>query len=117
MLELDELELLDDEPPETHCPAWQVVAAGQIMPVQGSLPHAPVTGSHRDPSVHGFGLHLSVTHVGVACARSQVRPAAHAGSHVATHSPSTHVWPVPHILLPQTATHVGVVKSAEGLHA
>jgi len=48
---------------------------------------------------------------------SQYWPAAHAGSHVATHAPSAQISPVLHVFPAHVATHSKVVKSPLGLHA
>src|SRR5262245_8678892 len=64
--------------PMTQLPFWHIWPIGQTTPAQGSLPHPPVTGSQTEPSVHGLGMHLSITQVGGICEVSQTWPPAQA---------------------------------------
>lgn len=124
------LEVADVEPPApvlvelvvmltAHSPvAWtQAWPSGQTTPAHGQLPHAPVTGSQQEPLVHDVGVHRFGTHVGVACALSQVSPAAQGGPQSATHAPLTQTSPALQTLPAHESTQVWSVNVGLGLHS
>jgi len=117
---LVELELPPPVPPVPPLPPMQspfaqVCPVGQTTPAQGSLPQAPVTGSHKDPSGHVGEVHLFVTQTAGFFEKSQTSPITQAGLQSETHSPFLQTSPVLHVLPAQLSTH-SVVPPLFGLH-